>query len=167
MPRSVRRDKVRFRALDGCGAVGSNRNTMSETQAPAPPAPNPSCGRLADLVALVHLGFVAFVVWTEALVLLGAVLGWEWTRDPVLRCVHLGLVGYVGIQDVFGKICPLTIWENRLRDRAGQTRSNKSFIGKIVHKLLMCELDERTLRRIRLTFALVVSVTFLIVPPRF
>ena len=143
---------------------------MSETQAPAPPdprAPNASLVRLADLVAIVHLGFVAFVVWTEALVLLGAVLGWEWVRDPVLRCIHLGLVGYVGIQDVFGKICPLTIWENRLRDKAGQTHSNKSFIGKVVHKLLMCELDERTLRRIRMSFAVVVSITFLLVPPRF
>lgn len=137
---------------------------MSETQTVPP---NAKLIRAADAIAVIHLGFVAFVVWTELLVLLGAVLGWEWTRDPVLRCVHLGLVGYVGVQDIFGRICPLTIWENRLRDRAGQTRSNKSFIGKVVHGLLMCELDERTLRRIRMTFALVVVVTFVAVFPRF
>ena len=137
---------------------------MSEVQT-APP--NPKLVRAADAIAVVHLGFVAFVVWTELLVLLGTVLGWEWIRDPVLRCVHLGLVGYVGVQDIFGKVCPLTIWENRLRDRAGQTRSNKSFIGKVVHQRLMCELDERTLRRIRMTFALVVTVTFVAVLPRF
>lgn len=137
---------------------------MSETQTSTPSA---NLVRAADAVAVVHLGFVAFVVWTEALVLLGAILGWEWVRDPVLRCVHLGLVGYVGIQDVFGKVCPLTIWENRFRERAGQTRSNRSFIGKLVHQLLMCELDERTLRRIRLTFAVAVAATFLVVFPRF
>lgn len=137
---------------------------MSETQTPAP---NAGLVRAADAVAVTHLGFVAFVVWTEALILLGAALGWEWVRDPVLRCVHLGLVGYVGVQDIFGKVCPLTIWENRLRERAGQTRSTRSFIGKCVHQLLMCDLDERTLRRIRLTFALVVLVTFAVVFPRF
>lgn len=123
--------------------------------------------RLADLTALVHLGFVVFVVWLEVLIVLGAVLGWEWVRDPVLRCIHFGLVGYVGIQDLFGKICPLTIWENQYREQAGQTRSGKSFIGKMVHAFLMCELDERTLRRIRLSFAAVVTATFFIVWPDF
>ena len=136
---------------------------MSEAQTPA----NPALTRWADFVATVHLGFVVFVVWTEALVLLGAALGWEWVRDPVLRCVHFGLVGYVGVQDIFGKVCPLTIWENRLRERAGETRSGKSFIGTMVHKFLMCEWDERTLRRIRLTFAAVVTITFIVVFPRF
>lgn len=149
--------------LDERDAVGFNP-AMSETQNPAPKA---GLARAADAIAVTHLGFVAFVVWTEALVLLGAALGWEWVRDPVLRCVHLGLVGYVGVQDVFGKVCPLTTWENRLRERAGQTRSTRSFIGKVVHNLLMCDLDERTLRRIRLTFALVVVVTFAVVFPRF
>ena len=68
---------------------------------------------------------------------------------------------------IIGKICPLTIWENRLREKAGQTRSDRSFIGRVVHALLMCDLDERTLRRIRLIFAAIVTVTFFIVWPRF
>lgn len=161
MPRHARRGKalgLTHRRVSGPIA------RMSETPLAAP---NKSLSRAADLIAVTHLGFVAFVVWTEALVLLGAALGWEWVRDPLLRCAHLGLVGYVGIQDVFGRVCPLTIWENRLRERAGQTRSTRSFIGKVVHNLLMCDLDERTLRRTRLTFALVVLVTFVAVFPRF
>lgn len=139
---------------------------MNETE-PGPPPTNPTAARLADLTAAVHLAFVAFVVWTELLVLLGAVLGWEWVRDPVLRCIHFGLVGYVGVQDLLGKICPLTIWENRLRAKAGQTRDTRSFIARVVHSLLMCDLDERTLRRIRLSFAAVVTITFVVVWPRF
>jgi hypothetical protein len=132
-----------------------------------PPKPDPTAARLADLTALVHLGFVAFVVWSELLIVLGAALGWDWVREPVFRCVHFGLVAFVGVNDLLGNICFLTTWENRLRDRAGQKRSDRSFIGKVVHSLLMCELDERTLRRIRLTFAAVVTVTFFAVWPNF
>jgi len=140
---------------------------MSETGSP-PNAPlqNPAAAVLADFTAAIHLGFVAFVVWVELLILLGAVLGWEWVHDPVLRCIHFALVGYVGIQDVLGRICPLTIWENNLRAKAGQTRSDRSFIARVVHSLLMCDLDERTLRRIRLSFAAVVTITFFAVWPR-
>ena len=132
-----------------------------------PPRPDPSAARRADLTALVHLGFVVFVVWLELLIVLGAILGWEWVREPVLRCCHFGLVAFVGVNDLLGNICFLTIWENRLREKAGQKRSDKSFIGKVVHSLLMCELDERTLRRIRLTFAAIVTITFFAVWPSF
>ncbi len=132
-----------------------------------PPKADPSAARLADLTACVHLLFVTLVVWGEGLILLGAALGWEWVRDPVFRCLHLGLVAFVGVNDVLGNICFLTIWENRLRAKAGQQRSDRSFIGKVVHSLLMCDLDERTLRRIRLTFFAVVVVTFVAVWPDF
>lgn len=132
-----------------------------------PPKTDPSAARLADLTAMTHLGFVAFVVWVEVFVVVGAIIGWEWVREPVLRCIHFGLVAYVGVQDIIGKICPLTIWENRLREKARQTRSDRSFIGRVVHSLLMCDLDEWTLRRIRLIFAAIVTVTFFVVWPRF
>src|SRR5262245_39931609 len=97
-------------------------------------------GLWADVVALTHALLVGFVVWGELLILVGAVAGWEWVRDLPFRTVHLGLVLYVGVQDLLGKICPLTIWENQLRLLAGQTVSGKSFIGKVVHTLLMCDL---------------------------
>jgi hypothetical protein len=126
-----------------------------------------SLRRYADGVALSHLLFVGLVVWVEILILVGALLGWEWVYNLVLRLVHIGLVGFVAVQDLLGRVCPLTTWENQLRAKAGQVRSDKSFIGRVVHSLLMCELDERTLRRIRLSFAAVVLVTFVLLPPRF
>jgi hypothetical protein len=123
--------------------------------------------RYADAIAALHLLFVTVVVWVQALVLLGALLGWDWVYDPVLRLCHLGLVGFVGVQDLLGRVCPLTTWENDFRRKAGQAPSDKSFIGRVVHSLLMCELNERTLRRIRLTFAAVVLLTFVLIFPHF
>jgi hypothetical protein len=147
---------------------GSTQGTMqTETPTTEPPGPNKLAARLADLTAVTHLAFVTFVVWVEGLVLLGAVLGWEWIRDPVLRLVHFALVAYVGIQDLMGKVCPLTTWERQFRLKAGQETSEQSFIGKVVHQLLMCDLDEQALRRIRLTFALIVTITLFVVWPRF
>jgi hypothetical protein len=49
--------------------------------------------------------------------------------------------------------------------RAGQTVSNKPFIGRLVHRLLMCHLSEQTQRTIRLSFAAIVLITFLMLPP--
>jgi hypothetical protein len=124
-------------------------------------------GIYADGIALLHLLFVTFVVWVEGLILLGVALGWHWIFDPVLRLTHLGMVAFVGVQDLVGRVCPLTTWEDQLRKMAGQSPSGKPFVGRVVHSLLMCDLDVRTQRRIRLTFAAVVLVTFLLVFPRF
>jgi len=131
------------------------------------PNPDTAFGLFADGIAFLHLLFVAFVVWVEVLILLGALLGWPWVYDPVLRLIHLGLVVYVGVQDLLGRICPLTTWENQLRKRAGQSPSSNPFIGRVVHALLMCELSERTQRTIRLVFAAVVLVTIALVFPHF
>jgi hypothetical protein len=137
---------------------------------PTDPAPPPSAAWYAfwaDVTALTHTLFVGFVVWGELLILTGALLGWQWVHNLPFRAVHLGLVGYVGVQDLLGYICPLTTWERDLRLLCGQSASNKSFVGRLVHTLLMCELNERTLRTIRLSFAAVVVLTFVLLPPYF
>ena len=36
---------------------------------------------LADLVVVVHLAYVLFVIFALVAILLGAVLGWRWTRE--------------------------------------------------------------------------------------
>jgi hypothetical protein len=122
-------------------------------------------GFWADVTASVHALFVTFVVWSELLILAGGLFDWAWTRDFTFRIAHLGLVLVVGGQDLLGVICPLTTWERRLRALAGQDVSSVSFIGRCVHSLLMCHLSERTLRTIRLSFAAVVLVTFVVLPP--
>ena len=65
-------------------------------------------GILADIVVLIHLGFVIFVV-------LGAILvfRWRWIMWP-----HLPAVGWAVWIEVSGGICPLTPLENWLRIKA-------------------------------------------------
>jgi hypothetical protein len=78
--------------------------------------------RLADVVLLTHLAFVAFVV-------LGgfAVLKW-----PRLAWVHLPAVVWGVLIEFAGWICPLTPLENALRQEGGQGAYAGGFIDHYV-----------------------------------
>ena len=44
---------------------------------------------------------------------------WPGVRAPLFRYTHLGVMLFVAAQTLAGKLCPLTIWEMALRERAG------------------------------------------------
>jgi hypothetical protein len=48
---------------------------------------------IADLLALVHGAYVGFVLGGQLLILAGWWVGWEWTRNPGFRWLHLGAIG--------------------------------------------------------------------------
>lgn len=73
---------------------------------------------LADGVAWVHLGFVAFVVGGLVLVVVGAVLRWGWVRNVWFRVAHLGAIGFVAVRCWVSLPCPLTALERSLRGSA-------------------------------------------------
>jgi hypothetical protein len=77
-----------------------------------------SYGILADIVVLVHLGFVLFAV-------LGAVLiiWWRW-----ILWLHLPAVFWAIWIEATGGICPLTPLENWLQIRAGQGAYRGNFV---------------------------------------
>ena len=83
----------------------------------------------ADLLLLLHVAFVLFVVIGLALILVGAWRGWDWVRNPWFRAAHLAAIGIVVLQAWLGRICPLTIWEMALRERAGDATHTGSFIA--------------------------------------
>lgn len=73
---------------------------------------------LADVVMLIHFGFLAFVV-------LGGFLSWF---RPWLIIPH-GLAALWGALTVtVGLTCPLTAWEDRARQLAGQRGLSRGFI---------------------------------------
>jgi hypothetical protein len=74
---------------------------------------------LADLVLLVHLGFIGFVV-------LGGLLVWHWPR---LAWAHLPAVAWGILIEFAGWICPLTPLEVALRERGGAVGYAGDFIG--------------------------------------
>jgi hypothetical protein len=81
---------------------------------------------LADLLVLVHLGFVLFVVAGGALVL----------RWPRLAFAHVPAAVWGAWIELRGGICPLTPWEKSLRERAGQAVYAGDFIGHYVLPVL-------------------------------
>src|SRR5690242_17966189 len=75
----------------------------------------------ADLVLVVHAGFVAFVALGLPLTWLGLARRWKWARAWWFRGLHLLAIGLVVMQSYAGIVCPLTELENALRVRGGQT----------------------------------------------
>ena len=72
---------------------------------------------LADGVAWVHLGFVAFVVVGLLVVVVGAVLRWGWVRNGWFRAAHFAAIGFVALRCWVSVPCPLTALEGWLRGR--------------------------------------------------
>jgi hypothetical protein len=72
----------------------------------------------ADLLLIVHFGFVCFVVAGGLLV-----LKWRW-----LVLLHLPAVGWGALIEFQGWLCPLTPWEQRLRLTAGEAGYQGGFI---------------------------------------
>lgn len=91
---------------------------------------------LADALLVLHLGVVAFVVGLLPLVLIGGARGWRWVRHRGLRITHLGLMLFITAQTWLGQLCPLTVWEQQLRQQAGQGRYTGSFIEHGLASLL-------------------------------
>ncbi|HXG44405.1 MAG TPA: DUF2784 domain-containing protein [Gemmatimonadales bacterium] len=81
---------------------------------------------LADLLVVLHLGFVLFVV-------LGGLLVLRWPR---VRWVHLPAACWGAWIEFAGWICPLTPLENRLRARGGELGYSGGFIEHYVLPIL-------------------------------
>lgn len=97
-------------------------------------------GILADLVVAAHLGYVAFVVLGQLAIVVAAPMRWQWARNPWFRFAHLGAIAVVVYEAVRGLRCPLTVWEEQLRELAGQAfNSSDTFLGRLLHNLLFIE----------------------------
>jgi len=81
---------------------------------------------LADLVILVHFGFVVFAVG-------GGFLTLKWRR---FVWIHLAAVIWAVIVELLGWVCPLTPLENWLRSRAGEVVYNSDFIARWLFPML-------------------------------
>jgi hypothetical protein len=73
---------------------------------------------LANALVVLHLAFVAFAVF-------GAYLAWRWRRLLVLHVPALCWAVWI---ELSGRICPLTPWENELREHAGEAGYQGGFV---------------------------------------
>ena len=121
---------------------------------------------LADIVLALHISFVCFVVGGLALTWLGAILNWAWVRNPWFRVLHLGAIAIVALQTWWGIICPLTIWEQQLRAKAGQATYSGSFVAHWLHEILFWDAPSWVFTVCHTAFAGLVLLSWFFVPPR-
>src|SRR6478752_1996759 len=95
-----------------------------------------TCRALADGVLVIHIAFVVFVVLGLLVILWGGFRGWKWIRNPWFRATHLVGIGLVVVQAWFGIVCPLTVLEMHLRDKAGDATYDGTFIAHWLRRLL-------------------------------
>jgi len=117
---------------------------------------------LADALLVVHFIIVAFIVGGLVLVWLGAALGWQWTRNPWFRYLHLGAIAFVAAEALMGVACPLTVWEDMLR---GGVRP-ESFVGRWVQRLLYYQAPEWMFTAAYVLWTAATLLTLWLVPPR-
>lgn len=121
---------------------------------------------LADLVLVVHVGIVLFVVLGQLAIVLGGWQGWAWVRHFGLRVTHLALIAIVVLQAWLGRICPLTIWEQTLRQQAGETSYSDSFVEHWLSRLIFFDAPWWVFVAAYSAFAVVVVLSWIWFPPK-
>ena len=121
---------------------------------------------LADAVVAVHFAYVAIVVGGMAAILAGIVLHWSWVRNFWFRAIHLAMIGVVVVESLCGVVCPLTEWEDALREAGGAPNEPGSFVGRWADALLFVDVPPSVLSVCYAAFGLAVLLAFLFAPPR-
>lgn len=117
---------------------------------------------LADTILVFHVSFVVFVVLGFMLVVLGLLARWSWIHNRKFRITHLAAIGYVVLQAWFGRLCPLTVWENDLRRRAGQSDYAETFIEHWLHEVLFYQAEPWLFTTIYTCFGALVALVWLL-----
>lgn len=130
-----------------------------------PPSPA-FAGVLADAILMLHVGVVFFVVLGALAIPLGAWRGWRWVRGLRWRLLHVVLMGVIALQAWLGALCPLTVWEQALRRRAGEAVYGESFIEHWLSRLIFFEAPWWIFVAAYSAFALFVLLLWRWVPPR-
>lgn len=115
----------------------------------------------ADFILIIHFLYVLFVVGSLPVIWVGAWLRLAFVRNRWFRFLHLAAILLVVVESLIGIVCPLTTWENTLR----QIESGSSFIQRWLHKIIFYNVPESVLMVIYILFAGLVAITFKWVPP--
>jgi hypothetical protein len=120
----------------------------------------------ADVLLILHVSFVAFVVFGLVLIIAGGLFDWSWVRNRLFRIVHLLCIGVVVVQSWFGVICPMTTWEMALREKGGDASYEGSFISHWLGELLYYEAPAWAFALAYTLFGVVVVLSWYWVRPR-
>jgi hypothetical protein len=120
---------------------------------------------LADIIAIVHLGYVIFVILGFILILAGIFFKWKWIRNLWFRMIHLAAIAGVALEALLGINCPLTALEFSLRYGVSPSDKRLSFVGGLVDSVLYYDAPAWLFTIIYVGFALLVAITFIMAPP--
>ncbi|HET6563798.1 MAG TPA: DUF2784 domain-containing protein [Xanthomonadales bacterium] len=120
---------------------------------------------LADAVLLVHLSVILFVVLGLPAILVGNKRGWNWVNRRAWRLVHLAAIVVVALQAWLGRYCGLTVLESSLRESAGQSGYDGSFIQHWVQRLIYYEAPMWVFATLYTVFLLLVAWAWWRYPP--
>lgn len=138
-------------------------------------------GFLADVLVAVHLAYMGYIVFGQVLILVGWPLGWGWIRNRWFRLSHLAMIAIVAVEAIMGWRCPLTTWEEQLREAGGQVVQEKwedgnlyagevegiTFTGRVLRQLQFAgDLCPGNVNTIYYIAAGIVIATLILVPPR-
>ena len=117
---------------------------------------------LADIVLVIHFLFVLFVVGSLPVIWIGEWMRLSFVRNRRFRLAHIAAILFVVGESFVGMVCPLTSLEDRLRGR----ESGGNFIQRWLHRILFYDVPEWILTTVYVLFAVLVIITFRLVPPR-
>ncbi len=121
---------------------------------------------LADIILVIHSAFAAFVVFGLILIVVGIALRWSWIENFWFRLGHLAAIGTVAALAWCDQMCPLTIWEGRLRDAAGGGAYPGSFVQYWLQKLIYYEFAPWVFTLAYTVLMALVVMTWIAKPPR-
>jgi hypothetical protein len=119
----------------------------------------------ADIIAVIHLGYVVFVILGFILIVMGIIVKWQWVRNLWFRIAHLVAIVGVALEAILGVNCPLTVLEFSLRYGVAPSDRRVSFVGELVDSILYYDAPAWLFTIIYVGFALLVAMTFIMAPP--
>ncbi len=120
----------------------------------------------AHLIVIIHALYFSFVVGGMLLILIGIVRRWQWIRNFWFRAAHLAAIVLVGVEAVFGWVCPLTGLEKYFKEQAGEQSYGGDFVAYWAERLLYWDFPQWVFNALHIGFALLVLATFILAPPR-
>lgn len=126
---------------------------------------------LADIIVIMHLGWILFMLVGFALTVHGVLYRKKSFFDRWLfRTLHVSGIVFVSLIAIIGRqiraICPITIWENVLRARYDPSSAySGEFIPHYVEKLVYPDMDPLIITIGTVFIGVFTLVVFIVRPP--
>ena len=122
-------------------------------------------GFIADGIVLFHVLYVSYVVLGQIAIWIGWLVKWNWIRNFWFRATHLLAIGIVVFEELMNLRCPLTIWEETFRVKAGQSVTGESFLGRLLHTLIFYDVSPLVFRIGYIAAGIIILMTFVLCRP--